>query len=151
MIRLRPVDALVLSICLWLTYRIVKTVRSRARTTKLNGPPQKSWLFGVTKEVFDGDNGAIYEAWEKAYGSIFQILGPLGERRIVLTDPKAIAHYYAKPDIYVKDDFIKAQTEDLVCTFLDASDKFLTPSLPLVCRLVEAFYGLTETFIRGML
>ena len=96
--------------------------------TKLTGPPSKNWLFGVSKEVFDGDNGAIYEAWASEYGPVYEIAGPLGERRVVLTDPKAIAHCYAKPDTYVKDDFFKAQSEYLVCPFLHATECFPTNS-----------------------
>lgn len=114
MINLGPTDALALLSCVWLTYRIVKITRSRARTTKLTGPPSKSWFFGVSKEVFEGDNGALYEAWAQTFGPVYQVAGPLGERRVVLLDPKAIAHFYAKTYIYVKDSFAKQLTEELV-------------------------------------
>ena len=118
MISFRPLDFLALSTCLWIVYRALKITRSRSRATKLTGPPSKSWLFGVSKEVFDGDNGAIYEAWAQKYGSVYGVAGPLGERRVILTDPKAIAHIYAKPYVYVKDQFNKFLFEDLVCHFL---------------------------------
>lgn len=114
MFSFRPFDALALLSCLWITYKAIKIARARARATKLAGPPSKSWLFGVSKEVFDGDNGAIYETWAQTYGSVYGIAGPLGERRIILTDPKAIAHVYAKPYLYVKDQFNKFLFEDLV-------------------------------------
>lgn len=114
LMNIRALDALALVAGLWLIYQAIKIARARARTTKLPGPQAKSWFFGVSKEVFDGDNGALFESWAQAYGSVFQVPGPLGDRRTVLTDPKAVAHYFAKSNTYIKTSFAKKLTEDLV-------------------------------------
>lgn len=98
----------------WLLCYIVSAFRVRAHTTKLRGPPALSWFFGVTKEIFEGDSGALYENWARTYGPVFQVPGPLGERRTVLMDPKAITHYFSKTNTYVKLSFAKKYTESLV-------------------------------------
>ncbi|KAF8075773.1 cytochrome P450 [Lyophyllum atratum] len=68
----------------------------RRRTTRLKGPPSKSYIFGVHKELFGSDDvGVIYENWEKEYGPVFEAPSHLGGRVVVLCDPKAITHYYA--------------------------------------------------------
>ena len=67
-LNLRTVGTVSLLAGFWLLYKIVQTTRARARTTKLPGPPAKSWLFGVSKEVFDGDASVLFENWAKQYG-----------------------------------------------------------------------------------
>ncbi|KAH9936872.1 cytochrome P450 [Epithele typhae] len=70
--------------------------RRRARATPLAGPLRPSWLFGVTKQVLNNpDAPAIYEGWVEEYGAVFVAPAPLGATRVVLTDPKAVAHFYA--------------------------------------------------------
>ncbi|KAL5488445.1 hypothetical protein ACEPAI_6563 [Sanghuangporus weigelae] len=84
-------------------------------TTKLKGPPSSSWIFGVTKEVFKGDSGALYEQWAKEYGPVYQIPTPLGGRRTILTDPKAVAYFYSKETFTcVQSNFSKRLIENLL-------------------------------------
>lgn len=101
----------------WVLYRLWKVVRSKAKQTKLKGPRSSSWLFGVTNEVFDGDSGDVYEAWAKQYGKVYQIPGAMGQRRLVITDPKAIAHCWAKTYTYRKTKASEQGTLLLVSTF----------------------------------
>lgn len=77
---------------------IARLARSqRPRTTKLNGPPSSSYLFGVVKDTFEApDLGVLYENWESEYGPIYEIPSTLGSKLVVLCDPKAIAHYFSK-------------------------------------------------------
>ena len=110
----RALDALALGVGSWLIYHLYLVARARARTTKLPGPTHRSWLFGVTKDVFEGDSGALYEAWAHTYGTVFQVPGPLGSRYTVIIDPKAVAHYFAQINTYIKTDLTKTFTEDLV-------------------------------------
>lgn len=107
-------DGLALAAASWLLYLVIRAARSRSRTTKLLGPPAPSWFFGVSKEVFDGDSGVLFENWAQAYGSVYQVPGPLGERRVVLTDPKAVAHYFARVDTFVKSEFEKRAIDNVV-------------------------------------
>ena len=69
----------------------------RHRTTKLRGPPSKSFIFGVSKDLFDApDLGAVYSDWEKAYGSTYGIPVGSGSKMLVPGDPKAIAYIFAR-------------------------------------------------------
>ena len=57
----------------------------------------------------------LFESWAKQYGNVFQIPGPLGQRRTVLVDPKAVAHYFGKSaQIYVKSNFGRQIIADVV-------------------------------------
>lgn len=108
LLNLRLLDAFGLAVGSWIFYKILRTARCRAKTTKLRGPPAKSWLFGVSKQVFEGDAAKLFEGWATEYGAVYQVPGPLGDRRTVLTDPKAVAHFYSKETMtYVKSEFTK--------------------------------------------
>lgn len=95
-------------------YRLWQIARARARTTKLPGPTHKSWLFGVSKDVFEGDSGALFEGWAQTYGTVFQVPGPFGSRRTVLIDPKAAAHYFARTNTYIKNSLAREFIADIV-------------------------------------
>ncbi|KIM47090.1 hypothetical protein M413DRAFT_440621 [Hebeloma cylindrosporum] len=69
----------------------------RAATPRLKGPPSRSFLFGATRDLFEAsDPSVIYQDWEKLYGAIYQVPTSLGARMIVLSDPKALAQFFAK-------------------------------------------------------
>ncbi len=70
--------------------------RGTSATTPLLGPPSQSWLVGNRALAGVDNEVPIYEKWANEYGRVFQIGGPLGSNRIVLCDPKAIAHFYSK-------------------------------------------------------
>ncbi|KAJ7128475.1 cytochrome P450 [Mycena epipterygia] len=70
---------------------------SRPRTTALKGPSSNNFLFGMMPYLMKApDVGAVYEEWAAEYGSVFSIPSILSSRRLVLTDPKAIIHYFTK-------------------------------------------------------
>ena len=90
-------DAVVTCTAVWTLLRWIRTSCRQIRTTQLWGPPSESFLYGVGKRILDADNsGAIYEAWVQEYGPVYAIPSTLGSEKIVLNDPKAIAHFYAK-------------------------------------------------------
>ncbi|KIO07015.1 hypothetical protein M404DRAFT_24140, partial [Pisolithus tinctorius Marx 270] len=67
------------------------------KTTKLRGPPRTDLIYGASKRIFESpDAGAIYEVWAKEYGVVFEVPTTLGGAKIMLTDPRALAHYYAR-------------------------------------------------------
>ena len=103
-------------IVLFIAIRLYQSHSRRPRTTKLQGPPSKGFLFGVSKDLRDApDLGAVYNDWEKTYGSTYEITGALGSKMLVLSDPKAIAHVFAKDtSIYHQLEFVKALTRQLV-------------------------------------
>lgn len=108
-------DLFLLAVGSWTVYKLSKAVRMRVKTTKLNGPQSWNWLFGVTMNVHKGDSGDIHEQWAKEYGPVYQIPVAFGGRRTILTDPKAIAHFYSKETFtYINSDFSKQMISNLV-------------------------------------
>ncbi len=87
----------------FLIYKI-STNRKSGVTTKLRGPSSQSWLFGLGRVIHDAeDAGLLYEQWASEYGSVFSFPGFLGQKSLVLCDPKAVAHLYANEGFgYVK-------------------------------------------------
>lgn len=103
----------------WLLYKLTQAIRMRVKTTKMRGPPASNWLLGVSREVFQGDSGALFESWSEEYGVAFQIPTALGSRRTVLFDPRAIAHFYSKETFgYVQNSFTKKAISNLVRFYL---------------------------------
>ncbi|KAJ7705134.1 cytochrome P450 [Mycena metata] len=77
-------------------YTVVGHFR-RHHSTALKGPSSNNFLVGVMPQLMQSsDTGAIYEEWATIYGSVFAIPSIFGSKNIVLTDPKAIAHFYSK-------------------------------------------------------
>nr|QEP49721.1 11-oxo-beta-amyrin 30-oxidase [Inonotus obliquus] len=121
----------------WTVYKLAQSIRRRVKTTKLLGPPSTSLFFGVSKEIIKGDSGALYEQWAKEYGPVFQVPTAFGGRRTMLTDPRAVAHFYSKQTFtYVQSNFGKRMVANLVGRGLLWSDgeshrrqrKALTPA-----------------------
>ncbi|KAI5986036.1 cytochrome P450 [Pisolithus orientalis] len=74
----------------------VGETRRRFKTTQLRGPPVSSFIFGAGKDVLDSpDSGEVYEAWAQEYGVAYEVPLALGKKKIILCDPKAIAHFFA--------------------------------------------------------
>ncbi|KAF7313002.1 Cytochrome P450 [Mycena kentingensis (nom. inval.)] len=73
-------------------YRLIK----RLRAIRLNGPSSPSFIFGNTKEIAEASNlAALYDEWAQMYGPVYRIRGPFGTDRLVVCDPKALAHHLA--------------------------------------------------------
>ncbi|KAI9464898.1 cytochrome P450 [Boletus coccyginus] len=94
----RPLGvAAVASAAVWTLLRWFRTSRQQLPTTQLRGPPSESFFYGVGKRILDADDpGAAYEAWAQEYGPVFTVPSTLGSNKIILCDPKAIAHFYSK-------------------------------------------------------
>ncbi len=96
--------------------RFVRAHRKAARETPLACPPRQSWLFGIRNLIANPDSGSIYEAWIDEYGSVYRVPAPLGSTRVILTDPKAIAHFYSVETwTYVQTKLARVAIEGLVC------------------------------------
>ncbi|KAF8128179.1 cytochrome P450 [Boletus edulis] len=93
----RVLDVVAVSFFTWTLIRLARTAHRRARTTRLNGPPSRNLVLGFP-EFFTMDDYSpdTYEAWAEEYGAVYQLPSVLGTTRIILCDPKAIAHFYAK-------------------------------------------------------
>ncbi|KAI6037500.1 cytochrome P450 [Pisolithus marmoratus] len=82
---------------IWALLTVIRATGKKSRTTKLRGPTSTSLLFGVGKELLESpDTGVIFEAWSKEYGVAYEVPMICGEKRIMLCDPKAIAHVLSR-------------------------------------------------------
>ncbi|KAG1742242.1 cytochrome P450 [Suillus paluster] len=82
---------------LWAFVKAVMALRWRLKTTRLRGPPRSSFVYGVSNDLVSSkDSAAMYERWAKEYGVVYVIPRVLGRTRIVLCDPRAIAHFFAR-------------------------------------------------------
>ncbi|KAG2076362.1 cytochrome P450 [Suillus decipiens] len=74
-----------------------RALRWRLKTTRLRGPPRTSFIYGVSHDLASSqDSGGIYERWASEYGVVYVIPSVFRQSRIVLCDPRAIAHFYAR-------------------------------------------------------
>ncbi|KAG6843773.1 hypothetical protein H0H87_000579, partial [Tephrocybe sp. NHM501043] len=80
------------------TFVISRLLRApKHQTTHLKGPPSKSYVFGLTRELFElPDIGIVYEEFEKKYGPAFAVPGTMGSKTVVICDPKAVSHVFSK-------------------------------------------------------
>ena len=97
---LRPSDALFSLFLLFTVVKFVQFVVNHVRSSRLprlKGPSNNNFLFGRLREVIvSKDRGVLYQSWTEEYGNVYQIPGMTGGRRIILCDPKAIAHFHSK-------------------------------------------------------
>ena len=110
-------NILITAIIISLTLVVLATYRSyRPRTTKLRGPPNNNFIFGVTKELFNApDLATMYRNWEKIYGPVYEIPSTFGSTILVLQDPGAITHLYSKDTLtYHQNGLVKAVFGDMV-------------------------------------
>ncbi|KAG2364260.1 cytochrome P450 [Suillus spraguei] len=82
---------------LWAFVKFSRALRWRLKTTQLRGPPRTSFIYGVSQDLMSSnDTGGMYEHWATEYGVAYTIPSVLGKSRIVLCDPRAIAHFLAR-------------------------------------------------------
>ena len=106
-------NAVVACTAIWAFVKLMRMSLRRVRTTRLRGPPSLSLVYGVGKILMEVDDPAsIYESWAQEYGAAYEVPSTLGGRKIVLYDPKAIAHFHAKETwTYVRTPMIKKSLE----------------------------------------
>jgi hypothetical protein len=104
-------------VALWAFVKILRALRWRLKTTQLRGPPRTSFIYGVSHDLTSSqDNAGMYERWATEYGVAYMIPSVLGQTRIVLCDPRAIAHFYARETwTYVQTPLFLVHLEASVC------------------------------------
>ncbi|KAK0227150.1 cytochrome P450 [Armillaria nabsnona] len=115
-------------ICLFLVavFLIYKVSTNRKSTaTELRRPPSRSWLFGLANVIRNAEDvGLMYEQWSAEYGSVYTISGFLGQQKLVLCDPKAVAHFYSREAVvYIK--------------------------TPIIRRIIEIMFGRNLVWVEG--
>lgn len=110
---------------IWVLWKVLQCMRSRARTTPLAGPPNPNFLLGAARSLAAApDVGNIYEEWSEKYGPVFRVPAAMGLSRIVLCEPKAIMHHYSRDAYgYVHTTVSRRVTESMVGVF-DAGHGF---------------------------
>ncbi|KAJ7627812.1 cytochrome P450 [Mycena polygramma] len=93
-----------LLLALWGSTKLIAYAQRGPRSTKLNGPPSTSRVLGLSRELVQNpDMSFLYEKWADRYGAAYEVPLAFGAKKIVLTDPKALAHFYqSERSVYVK-------------------------------------------------
>ncbi|KAG1882689.1 cytochrome P450 [Suillus subluteus] len=137
---------------LWTFVKVIRALRWRLRTTQLRGPPRTSFIYGVLNDLISSkDSATMYEHWAQEYGVVYMIPSVFGQTKIVLTDPRAIAHFYARESwTYVQTPFSLALVENMVGRGIIWSRgeshrrqrKALTPAFSnaAIRKLISVFY-----------
>lgn len=90
-------DVVVLFAVVLTSRSVLRIARRKLKTTSLRGPPRASLIYGAARETLRANNsGLMYETWAKEYGVAYEFPIALGRVRIMVCDPRAIAHLYAK-------------------------------------------------------
>ncbi|KAG6375302.1 hypothetical protein JVT61DRAFT_3527 [Boletus reticuloceps] len=90
-------DAGIAGIGIWTLLRWLYATRRKFHTPQLRGPPSESFLYGIGRCIISAeDSGAIYEAWAQEYGPVYAAPSTLGNKKIILCDPKAITIFFGK-------------------------------------------------------
>jgi cytochrome P450 len=139
-----PIEASILVASGYIGYALFRRFR-RPCSTPLKGPPTtgRNFLFGVLPDILKAPYpGALYEGWAAQFGSVFSVPAPLGSKSLVLTDPKAIAHFSARETYgYVQTPRAKHLLEKLIGRGLfwaeGNSHKRRAPSPSLVSQVTD--------------
>ncbi|KAI6154234.1 cytochrome P450 [Pisolithus tinctorius] len=92
-----PLDFAAVIAAIWALRGAVRAVQGSFKTTRLRGPPGADLIFGASKQIAQSpDTGALYEAWTKKYGAAYVVPTTLGGKKIMLCDPRALAHFFAR-------------------------------------------------------
>ncbi|KAG1883367.1 cytochrome P450 [Suillus subluteus] len=76
---------------------LLRVYRQRQRTTRIRGPQSPSWVYGFAKTVIDSTaTTELYEHWANEFGPVYKVPHVLGQSRVILWDPKAISHFFAR-------------------------------------------------------
>ncbi|KAJ7916333.1 cytochrome P450, partial [Mycena leptocephala] len=92
---------------LWLCTKLFLYIwRRGSQSTKLCGPPTTSRILGLSPDLMQSpDSSVSFEEWATRYGPAYEIPVEFGRKHIVITDPKAVIHFYnSERTVYVKTD-----------------------------------------------
>jgi hypothetical protein len=95
--QLSTIDKLTFSFFTLILGALLRRFLLGSRSTPLKGPPRLSWLRGAFGFEFTATGrAAVIKEWTAEYGPVFQIPWVMGRNQVVLCDPKAVAHFYAR-------------------------------------------------------
>lgn len=74
---------------------------------RLRGPRSPSFFMGNLAAMHDMENTNLVATWEKEHGPAFIYHGLFGGCRLMITDPRAVAHVLGNAYEYPKPDFVR--------------------------------------------
>ncbi|EJC98034.1 cytochrome P450 [Fomitiporia mediterranea MF3/22] len=74
---------------------------------RLRGPPSPSFFMGNLAAMHDQENNNLIATWEADHGPAFIYHGLFGGARLMITDPRAVAHVLGNAYDYPKPDFVR--------------------------------------------
>ncbi|KAK0240869.1 cytochrome P450 [Armillaria nabsnona] len=83
-------SSFVLLSAVYLVYRRL----TRVSLANIPGPPSQSFLYGNLPELLRDQAAEVDFKWQATYGDIVRIRAPLGEDRLLVSDPKALQYIY---------------------------------------------------------
>ncbi|KAJ7600568.1 cytochrome P450 [Mycena floridula] len=101
---------------IWLFSKLIRKFLDRGNETLLRGPPRTSWIYGYQPQLMENDAKAakLYQSWAAEYGPVFAVPWTLGTTRVMVTDPKAVAHFYARETyVYVQNSLSRVAIANL--------------------------------------
>ncbi|KAG1840184.1 cytochrome P450 [Suillus subalutaceus] len=92
-----PGSATCISVLVLASLYLLQVYRRKQRTTRIRGPQSPGWVFGFAKTVLDSTlTTELYERWAREYGPVYKVPGVFGQSKVILWDPKAISHFFAR-------------------------------------------------------
>ncbi|KAK0462505.1 cytochrome P450 [Desarmillaria tabescens] len=82
------------SFCFLIAAYVVYKQLERISIATVPGPQWRSWLYGNLPELLNGEAGEGDFKWQAQYGDIIRVRAPLGEDRLLVSDPKALQYIY---------------------------------------------------------
>ncbi|KAJ7589875.1 cytochrome P450 [Mycena floridula] len=95
-------NLLAVGVSTWILFKVVQRLIQSSYATPLRGPTTSpSFVYGYQRQTFDfnqtkPETAGLYDDWAAEHGPVFAVPWMMGRKRIVLMDPKAIAHFYAR-------------------------------------------------------
>ncbi|KAJ7587844.1 cytochrome P450 [Mycena floridula] len=96
---LSSLNLFAMSILTWILFKVIQHLWQSSYATPLRGPTKSpSFWFGYQLKVLDNEveTATLYENWAAEYGSVFSMPWLMGGHRVMIMDPKAIAHCFAR-------------------------------------------------------
>ncbi|KAJ7580775.1 cytochrome P450 [Mycena floridula] len=88
-----------LGISSWIVVKLIRMFIQGSYGTPLRGPTDSpSFLYGYQAQILESEieSAKLYQGWAAQYGRVFSIPWAMGKERIILMDPKAISHFFAR-------------------------------------------------------
>lgn len=86
-----------ISVLILASLYLLQVYRRSQRATRIRGPPSPGWAFGLAKTMLDSTiSTELYERCAREYGSVYKVPGVFGQAKVILWDPKAISHFFAR-------------------------------------------------------